>query len=476
VSPAPPLTPEPIAGSFRDPSGFVFRRDGILYRQVNRSYEVDYGAAVAAGLYARLADEGLLVPHDEADLGLAATPDAIAVLEPQRVEFISYPYEWSFSQLRDAALLTLAVQRRAMELGFVLRDASAYNVQFHAGRPVLIDTLSFGRYEEGEPWQAYRQFCQHFLAPLALMSGRDIRCGLLLRQFIDGIPLDLAAGLLPWRSRLRLGLLVHLHAHARAQRVYADTSREGAAPRARPLSRKALETLVESLRTTVAGLAWSPGGTEWADYEATHNYSARAVESKTATVREFVAAAGPRRVWDVGANTGAYARVARETGASVVAFDVDPAAVERNYRRVRADDERGILPLLLDFTNPSPAQGWAHTERLSLEERGPADLVLALALVHHLAIGANVPLPRVAEFFARLGEWLVIEFVPKGDPQVQRLLRHRPDIFPDYTREGFEAAVAPWFESVEARPVEDTDRVLYRLRRRAAADAGAADA
>ncbi|MGH7632077.1 MAG: class I SAM-dependent methyltransferase [Gemmatimonadales bacterium] len=460
------MTWQPVAGSFRDPSGFLFRRDGTLYRQVNRRYHEDYAAVVASGLYDELADKGLLVAHAEAELRLAATADAVAVLRPECLGFISYPYEWSFSQLRDAALLTLDVQCRALDRGLVLRDASAYNVQFHQGRPIFIDTLSFGRYREGEPWQAYRQFCQHFLAPLALMSKRDARCGLLLRQFIDGIPLDLASALLPWRTRLRLGLLMHLHVHARAQRRFADTSAGAASARARPLSRKALDTLVESLRTTVNALQWTPSGTEWADYEQRHNYTARAVASKAATLREFLAQLRPRRVWDVGANTGAYARVARETAESVIAFDVDPAAVERNYRRVRADGERGILPLLLDFTNPSPAHGWGHTERLSLEERGPADAVLALALVHHLAIGNNVPLPRVAEYFARLGRALIVEFVPKTDPQVQRLLRHRPDIFPEYTPAGFEAAFGPRFDTLASRPVDETERVLYLMRRK----------
>lgn len=457
---------QPIAGSFRDPGGFLFRRDGRLYRQVNRSYADDYATLVRSGLYEDLAADGLLVPHAEVDLKLAASAEAVAVLRPDDIEFISYPYEWSFSELRDAALLTLELQCRALDRGLVLRDASAYNVQFRHGAPIFIDTLSFGRYQEGEPWQAYRQFCQHFLAPLALMSLRDVRCGLLLRQFLDGIPLDLASALLPWRTRLRLGLSMHLHVHARAQRRFADSS-PGAAPvRARALSRKALDTLVESLRATVSALAWTPAGTEWADYEQTHNYTPTAVESKTATLRKFMAKLTPRRVWDIGANTGAYARVAREAAESVIAFDVDPAAVEQNYRRVRTQGERGILPLLLDFSNPSPAHGWAHTERLSLEERGPADTILALALIHHLAIGNNVPLARVAEYFARLAQTLIIEFVPKSDPQVRRLLSSRADIFPDYTSDQFETSFARQFQITARRPLADTERVLYLMRRK----------
>jgi ribosomal protein L11 methylase PrmA len=438
---------------------------------VNEPYRQDYDALLGSGLYAELVEARLLVPHTVADLRLAVSDRAIAVLQPEPIEFISYPYEWSFSQLRDAALLTLELQQRSLARGLILRDASAYNVQFRHGAPVFVDTLSFGRYQEGEPWQAYRQFCQHFLAPLALMSRRDVRCGLLLRQFLDGLPLDLAAALLPWRTRLQLGLGMHLHAHARAQRRYAPTSAEPSAPvRPRPLSRKALESLMESLRVTVQELSWTPAGTEWADYEQTHNYTAAGVASKSATLRQFLAELRPRHVWDVGANTGAYARIARDTAESVVAFDVDPAAVEQNYRRVRAEGERGILPLLLDFANPSPAHGWGHEERMSLETRGPADALLALALVHHLAIGNNVPLDRIADYFARLGVALIIEFVPKADPQVRRLLSSRADIFPDYTPDHFEQAFARRFRILSTMPVEGTDRVLYLMRRRSAED------
>jgi ribosomal protein L11 methylase PrmA len=170
-------------------------------------------------------------------------------------------------------------------------------------------------------------------------------------------------------------------------------------------------------------------------------------------------------VWDLGANTDEYSRAARAEAKRVIAFDVDPGAVERNYRRVRAENELGILPLLMDLTNPSPALGWGHRERLSLEQRGPADALLALALVHHLAIGHNLPLGRIAETFARLGRLLVIEFVPKEDSQVQRMLRSRPDIFPHYTREGFEAAFRTCFRIEDAQPVTGSERRLYLMSR-----------
>jgi len=450
-----------VDGSFRDPSGFVYTRDGTLYRQVNLGFRQSFEAFLASGLYDELVRDSLLVPHEQVGLQLSATEEAYAVLRPERVSFISYPYEWSFGQLQDAASLTLEIQERALARGLTLRDSSAYNIQFQAGRPVFIDTLSFEPLEEGRAWDAYKQFCEHFLLPLTLMSTRDVRCGVLLRSYLDGIPLDLGSGLLPRRSWASLSTLLHIHLHAWAQRRYAGSAVGSA--RKRSVSRKALGTLVKNLAAAVRRLSWRPAGTEWADYTTDNNYSQAAAQSKRETVAAHLRGLGARTVWDLGANTGEYSRAAREVAPLVVSFDLDPAAVERNYRRVRREGETGILPLLLDLTNPSPAQGWAGRERLSLEERGPADAVLALALIHHLAIGHNLPLERIAAYFARLGRSLIIEFVPKSDSQVKRLLVSRADVFPTYTKEGFEQAFSRHYSIQAAARIEDSERWLYRM-------------
>ena len=457
---------ERVRGSFRDPSGFVFTAGGTLYRQVNRSFSDEYDACVSSGLYDDLIANGLLVAHRDLGVGLAAAPDAHTVIEPTPVPFVSYPYEWSFGQVRDAALLTLDVQDRALERGFVLRDASAYNVQIVDGRPLFIDTLSFERYRDGSPWAAYKQFCEHFLVPLALMSARDARCGRLQREYLDGNPLDLGSALLPRASWLRPSALLHLHLHARAMRRYASAS-VAEVTGGRRVSREAVHRLTASLREAVQGMDWQPTGTAWAGYASDHNYSDRAIEAKRRLVREYVAAVAPRTVWDLGGNTGTFSRLAREAAHMVVCLDADPAAVELNYREVRARSETGLLPLQMDLMNPSPAHGWAHEERLSLESRGPADLVMALALVHHLAIANNVPLPALASWLARLAGSLVIEFVPKSDSQVGRLLTNRADIFPHYTLEGFERAFEPEWRIEAQQRIDDSERTLYLMRRRA---------
>jgi hypothetical protein len=415
---------------------------------------------MASRLYNSLVAGGWMLPHEEASISLAESGDAYKIIQPEHIPFISYPYEWSFSQLKDAALLTLDIQSKALECGMSLKDASAYNVQFHRGRPVLIDTLSFEALGEGRPWIAYRQFCQHFLAPLALMAYKDVRLNQLLRTHIDGVPLDLASRLLPARTRLIPGIFVHVHMHAKAQMRFAGSA---VRPRRR-MPHGALVGLINGLRSTVRRLRWRAPKTEWGDYYDTTNYSREAMEGKKSTVSEYIERVQPGLVWDMGANTGAFSQLAAKTGAFTIAFDIDPVAVERNYLNGKADGVVDVLPLLMDLTNPSPGIGWENTERMSIVERGPADLVMALALVHHLAISNNVPLERIAGFFAHICKELIIEFVPKTDSQVQRLLATRDDIFPQYHESGFEKAFTQFFEIRDSAPIPDSKRSLYQLR------------
>ena len=456
--------------SFRDPSGYVFRRDGVLYRAIQPSAAADWAAFEERGLAAALVAEGLLVSHAPVALELAPLPGAAVVIRPRELSLISYPYEWAFSQLREAALLTLEAQRRALAVGMWLRDASAYNVQFDRGRPILIDSLSFEVADLSAPWPAYRQFCKHFLAPLALMAHRDLRCGLMLRDFIDGLPLDLAAGLLPGRTRLG-GLLPHLHLHANADRRAQRTQISGASTgprtpgRARPMSATRHLALLDSLRRAVEGLRLEPGS-HWLSYTRQTSYTEAAAGSKHEIVERMLAAAGGTVVWDLGANVGTYSDLAAGSGRQVIAFDQDPSVVELHWRNLSADARASVLPLVMDLTNPSPALGWAHQERRSLLQRGPADVALALALVHHLVIGNNVPLPRVADLMAQVGRRLVIEFVPREDPMVQQLLASRRDIFTDYAIEAFRAAFGERFTTLDEAPVTDSLRTLFLMERR----------
>jgi len=457
--------PAVVPGSFRDPHGVVFRTATGVVRQVNNSYREHYERLIASGLYAALVSAKLLVSHEELTTpGLS--PEAYKVIKPRQVDFISYPYEWSFGQLKAAALTTLQIQARALDFGMSLRDASAYNIQFVDGRATLIDTLSFEILTPGQPWVAYRQFCEHFLAPLALMALRDHQLSRLLAIHVDGIPLELAVTLLPFRARLRPSLLLHLYAHARSQRRWKS---RGASPavRATSFGDRAFRGLVDSLRRAVTNLQWVRRATTWVGYyDEALSYTDQALAHKRAVVGRFLEETRPRVVWDLGANTGAFSRLAAERGSLTIAFDGDPACVEAMHGSVAAGAEPGLLPLVMDLTNPSPGLGWAHRERESLLTRAPADLVMALALVHHLAIGNNVPLPLVVDFLADVGRFAILEFVPRHDPQARRLLASRRHDFPDYEEERLDEAFAARFVTLQRVPIADSMRTLYLLQRR----------
>ena len=457
-------------GSFRDPSGFVFLHGGIAYRQVNQAFGGCYRQLMESGLYEELARDRLLVPHEEVPLRIPEAPPALAVLKPEQIPFVSYPYEWCFSGLKSAALLTLDIQRRALARGLVLRDASAYNVQFVGTRPIFIDTLSFGPYMEGQPWVAYRQFCGHFLGPLAMMALVDPSLGELSRTHIDGVPLALASSLLPARSRLKPGVLMHLHLHARSEARTSSAPQNGARrPAPAGMGRTAMLGLIDSLERTIRGFDLKPARTLWSTYGTHLNYSESAQAEKRRSVARLIESAsadgGVGTVWDLGANTGDYSRIAANAGARVIAFDGDHAVVEQHFRKAGAQGDGLVLPLVQNLANPSPAIGWNHGERRSLVERGPADLCLALALIHHLAIGGNVPLAGISDFFGRVARRLIIEFVPKEDSQVQRMLSLRDDVFPDYTEEAFVREFGRLFRIMQSIRIADTVRTLYFLER-----------
>jgi ribosomal protein L11 methylase PrmA len=450
--------------SFRDPSGFLFRRGGVLYRQINQAGSVGYEQLMRSGLGASLIEKGYLIPHKEVDVPPQSPDRSFRIIQPEVIPFVSYPYEWCFGAWRAAALRTLVIQRQALQFGMVLKDASAFNIQFFHGAPILIDTLSFLPYTEGQPWLAYRQFCQHFLGPIALMAKTDIRLGQLFRVHLDGIPLDLTSRLLPISARVNFGLGVHIFAHAAAQNTLSG--RPIQSQRMSRMNKNALLGLVESLEDTVKGLSWDTSGSAWKGYYQENNYSLESLEQKAVIIEKYLDEVHPRMVWDLGANTGKFSELASRRQMDTIALESDPGSVETAFQNARLRKDHYFLPLLMDLTNPSAALGWGSQERMSLLARGPADMIFALALIHHLVISNNLPLPRVAEFLAQAGCWLAIEFVPKSDSQTQRLLASRDDIFDDYTQAGFESAFLEYFELIRSDPLPNTERTLYLLKRR----------
>ena len=452
-----------LSGSFRDPSGFLFWKDGKLFRQINTIYKDDFDFLIQSGLYEKLVHEKSLVSHLDAEILIAPQQDAYRIIQPEMVPFISYPSEWSFGQLKDASLLTLSIQLAALEKDMTLKDASVYNIQFKEGKPIFIDTLSFEKYLEGSPWIAYKQFCQHFLAPLALMAYTDIRLNQLFRIYMDGIPLDLASSLLPYKTRFNFTLLSHIHLHSGSQKHYADKAVSTASYK---VSKFGLLAIIDGLQSFIQKLEWKKGKTEWGAYYSSTNYSDSAFQEKKSIISRFIDSVKPATLWDLGANTGYFSRTASDKGISTIAFDIDPIAVELGYQEMKEKKEKNILPLLLDLTNPTPSTGWHNQERLSFLERGPADMVMALAIIHHIAISNNVPLEKAAYFFSTICRYLIIEFVPKSDSQVQRLLRTRKDIFINYTLEGFTKAFENFFHVKEKIDIPGSERVLFLMEKR----------
>ncbi len=455
----------PHPASFRDPGGRVYEQGGRILRAVMPPAAADFEFVRSTGLLDDLAAEGLVVPA-------TVVPETIAgaryVLEHPRLPFVSYPYEWPFSTLKAAALLHLDVQLRALDRGVTLSDASAYNVQFVEGaRPVFIDWLSFRRYREGEFWAGHRQFCEQFLNPLLLRALLGVPHNAWYRGTLEGVETAALSRLLGVRHKLSRGVFTHVTLPAVLQ---SSVSREGAsalaaeAPRF-PVAR--FRGLLQRLRGWIERLTPADRGqSTWADYARQHSYAADEVRRKQAFVERFVRTTRPRVVWDIGCNTGDYAGIALRAGAGfVVGFDSDHGALESAFARARAE-RLAFLPLFLDVANPSPAQGWAQRERDGLHERRNADAVLALAVVHHLAIGHNVPLGAFVEWLVGLAPTGVVEFVPKVDPMVRLLLRLRDDIFDDYSEEAFRALIRERADILETEVVSESGRTLFRYARR----------
>lgn len=453
-----------IHSSFRDPSGFLFIKDGTIHRQINKSYKDDYDYLMSSGLYESLVDSNLLLPHQEVCIDLIDPEKCYRIIKPEQLTFISYPYEWCFSQLKEAALATLKIQKQALNFGMSLKDCSAYNIQFKANKAFLIDTLSFQRYIEDQPWVAYRQFCQHFLGPLALMSYKDIRLGQLLRIYIDGVPLDLVSKILPRSSRFKFSLLLHIHFHANSQKRFQDQSLSDEV-KSHKFNKRAMLGFVDSLENAIKSLKFKRQKTEWAEYYSDTNYTLKALQHKKEIVSDFLDIIKPTQVWDMGANVGVFSRIASGKSIPTIAFDLDHAAIEKSFADLSRDKDNFLLPLLMDLNNPSPSIGWANSERLSLIERGPTDTIMALALIHHLAISNNLPFEKIASFLASVCNHLIIEFIPKNDSQVQRLLAMREDIFTDYTQKDFEISFKKYFTIEQIKNINDSGRIMYLMKK-----------
>lgn len=454
-------------GSFRDPRGRIYHVGKKVYRTVTEAGAEDYEFVRDSGLIERLQSDGWVISSTAVGkdvLGNAAA-DALYVLEHPRLPFISYPYEWPFPALKAAALHHLDIHLAALADGVTLSDASAYNIQFQGVKPVFIDLLSFRKYRDGEMWSGHRQFCEQFLNPLLLRAKLGIAHNAWYRGTQEGISAGDLRHLLPWTKKLSRNVLLHVVAQAAFQKSAVPSGDSALATEFRFPLQKYRQMLAKMRRWIETLEPADTGKTVWQEYAGTHNYSEEEFTAKKDFVARFCDAAKPRTIWDLGCNTGEFSKVALENGTEMsCAFDFDQGALEAAF--ARAANERLMLqPLLLDAANPSPNQGWNERERKGLQERANADALLALAFVHHLAIGRNVPLADVINWLVGLAPQGIIEFVPKADPKVQELLALREDIFPEYSEESFRQFLSAQASIVEVASVTESGRKLFWFRR-----------
>ena len=452
-------------GSFRDPDGFVFCQGDGVYRAVSASGAERWRQFVTSGLAEELQSAGMLVPTRQVpgtSLGTAINlPANGIVLQHDVIPFLSYPYEWTFAMLRDAAQLHLDILERTLPRGWSLKDATPFNVQFRGSIPLFVDVLSFSPLKAGEPWAGYNQFCRTMLYPLMLEAYKHVPFQPWLRSELEGIDPEVFGRMFRGLERLRPGVLSHVSAQAYLQRKFSNAdysvrdrvTSAGITPEMIARNVRGLRKLVERLRP-------AEDRTTWSDYARSH-YQPEALVMKEDFVREVVDGRTFKLVWDLGCNDGLFARLVAGSAATVVAMDSDAGSIDRLYRALQQEQRSNILPLLMNLANPSPSQGWASRERQSLVARGKPELTLALALVHHMTITANVPLPALLDWLAELTNELVVEFMSKEDPMVQKLLLNKDDTYSDYNRESFERYLQERFTIVRSAALPGSTRYLY---------------
>ena len=461
-----------VAGSFRDPAGCVYECGDRIYRTVNACFAKEFDRVQASGILDQLAKRNWVLPVERINPETAfletTSVETTYLLEIPKLPFISYPYEWTFSALKSAAILHLDIHVMALAQGMTLSDASAYNIQFQGAKPIFIDHLSFRPYRNGEVWAGHRQFCEQFLNPLLLQAYLGVSYNAWYRGTQEGIGVKELARLIKWRHMFRGNMFMHVVLQSLFQTASQNNALEVKKDTlaAAPFSLASFQRMLKKLRKWISQLEpESNGKTVWQDYTKEHSYSVDETGLKKEFVRVFSRETKPRILWDLGCNNGEFSAAALESGAEyVVGFDADHGALEAAFFRAQTK-HLPFQALYLDALNPTPNQGWMEQERGGLQSRAKADGVLALAFVHHLAIARNVPLEQVLNWIMGLAPKGVIEFVPKEDPMVQALLRLREDIFPNYTEENFREYISRHARIVKAQVVSKSGRLLIEYAR-----------
>lgn len=453
-------------GSFRDRNGRVFYFENSVYRALSQQALAEWNALQRTTFFPRFVAEGKLVRTEQVEassFALSAMNNRwSAILKHESIPFISYPYEWCFGMLKDAALLQIELLLSALEEDFILKDASAFNVQWKGSMPVFIDILSFEKHQSGEPWAGYRQFCQMFLYPLMLQAYKNVSFQSWLRGSIDGMSSPSCRQLMSLRDLLRPGVLTHVYLQSLFESKFAKTHKDVKVNlRSAGFNKELIKANARRLLKLVKGLSWAVPKSVWTDYSNNNSYNSEDQKLKMEFVHEAVQSQRWNLVWDLGCNTGVFSRIAAENAEYVVSMDADQAVVERFYQELKQETRKTILPLLMNLADPSPGLGWRGMERKSLLDRGRPELTLCLALIHHMVISANIPLREFVSWLGSLGGSLVIEFITKEDPMVKTLLLNKKDNYEDYEVGNFEKCLAEFFHIVRRLELMSGTRILY---------------
>ncbi len=447
--------------SFRDPSGFIYEKDGTVFRFVSSTYSQHFQKLKSSGLYNDLVAKNQLLSFEELIENHTGQSDWLTTLRPLQIPFLNYAWEWSFDQLKDAALTTLAICKSALEKGMILKDAAHFNIQFVNGKPLLIDTLSFEIYEEGSAWIAYRQFCECFLNPLLLASYSRMEAHKLLLAYPDGVSASLTSQWLPLSSKFNASVLLHVHLHAKV----GVKKIKAADATTKPFSKKSIFNILQSLGDCITKLNPDARASAWNNYYSETIISNEYLTEKKVIVSSWLKTITYTSALDLGANDGEFSLLCNKE-VLIVAADFDSSCINNLYLKLKQNRASNILPLVLDAMHPSPSIGWLNKEQPSFLSRKSFDLCLALALIHHLVIGKNISMEMLAIFFAERCTYLVIEFVPKTDSKVLAMLQSRKNIFHDYSQENFEAVFAVHFEIRQKTTVLNSERTLYLLQKK----------
>ena len=451
-------------GSYRDPSGSIFCHQDRIYRTINECAAPEFEFARDSGILPKMVEDGICVGYKEVNRShFSELPSNVCyVLEHPKLPFISYPYEWSFSSLKRAALFQLNLLLSLLDRGGTLSDSSAYNIQFTGSTPVFIDHLSICRYNEGQFWTGHRQFCEQFLHPLLLRAKVGVNHNNLFRGSLEGITGIELKAFLPIKSKISWKMFVHVIFPAMCQ---SWASKKAAFPiqrvKDRKLPQSAFRGMLEQLYQWVKKLEpRNTSHTPWADYRSSAPYQSDEEQKKAKFVAEFSGKVVPEILWDIGCNTGTYSAVALKEGAKLaIGFETDSLALEKASMEA---EQRGLnfLPLYIDVVNPSPDQGWNQSERSGLQARCGRGGLLALAVLHHMCLGRNVPLEKAVNWLIDLAPTGVIEYVHKADPTAQRMLQLRKDIFVDYTLDNFISFVSSRAKILKMEAITSNQRTL----------------